>query len=395
MSKISIILPVYNYKDPILKVLKKINDQTLKPNEIIIVDSSNNIKIQEMVRSFNSSIFILYHWVPKAYPGQSRNIGVKLTKNEYVAFVDSKTLPKKNWLSEYIKILKDDNLEYKIGITEFKSISTFQKLVNSATFGNINYSTIPGSIFKKDFFLKSGGFLNYLRSAEDQHFFSKIKFIQKKDYDNSYLIYNDLPSNFISFISKYFLYSYHTSFINIQGITKNLYFLIFTFLTISMFLSLKNMYPIYFLEYYHLYSIFFFIAIPFIIVNFVLVLIFERMKKEILYQLLKILILIIVFYSAYKWNMYVADWLETSKLYIPHVTKSLILCTIFISIFYRGLILPLKRKVEIDFIFPFNWIRIGFLGLTIDVVKSPAYVFGAINYPFIQLYDYLKKIYYK
>jgi hypothetical protein len=162
-----------------------------------------------------------------------------------------------------------------------------------------------------------------------------------------------------------------------------------------MFLSLKNMYPIYFLEYYYLYSIFFFIAIPFIIVNFVLVLIFERMKKEILYQLHKILILIIVFYSAYKWNMYVADWLETSKLYIPHVTKSLILCTIFISIFYRGLILPLKRKVEIDFIFPFNWIRIGFLGLTIDVVKSPAYVFGAINYPFIQLYDYLKKIYYK
>ena len=395
MCKISVILPVYNSKDPILKVLKKINDQILKPNEIIIIDSSNNIKIQEMIRFFDSSIYILYHWVPKAYPGHSRNIGVKLAKNEYVAFIDSKTLPKKNWLSECMRILKDNNLDYKIGITEFKSISVFQKLVNSATFGNLNYATIPGSVFKKDFFLKSGGFLNYLRSAEDQHYFSKIGFVQKKDYDRSYLTYNDLPSNFISFISKYFLYSYHTSFINIQGITKNIYFLIFTFLTISTFLSLKNIFPIYFLKYYYLYSIFFFLTIPFIIVNFLLVLIFERMKKEIISQILKIIILVIVFYSVYKWNMYIADWIETSKLYIPHITKSFVLSVIFISIFYRGLILPLKRKVERNFIFPFNWIRIGILGLTIDVVKSPAYVLGAINYPFIQLYDYIKKIFYK
>ena len=93
--------------------------------------------------------------------------------------------------------------------------------------------------------------------------------------------------------------------------------------------------------------------------------------------------------------MYIADWLETSKLYIPHITKSFVLSVIFISIFYRGLILPLKRKVERDFIFPFNWIRIGILGLTIDLVKSPAYILGAINYPFIQLYYYVKKIYNK
>ena len=106
MCKISVILPVYNSKDPILKVLKKINDQILKPNEIIIIDSSNNIKIQEMIRFFDSSIHILYHWVPKAYPGHSRNIGVKLAKNEYVAFIDSKTLPKKNWLSDKINLLK-------------------------------------------------------------------------------------------------------------------------------------------------------------------------------------------------------------------------------------------------------------------------------------------------
>ena len=37
MNNISVILPVHNYNDPISEVLKKINDQILKPNEIIIV----------------------------------------------------------------------------------------------------------------------------------------------------------------------------------------------------------------------------------------------------------------------------------------------------------------------------------------------------------------------
>ena len=231
MNNISIILPVHNYKDPISVVLKKINDQILKPNEIIIVDSSDNIKIQEIVRSFNSNIHTLYHWVPKAYPGHSRNIGVKLAKNKYVAFIDSKTLPKKNWLSECMRILIDNNLDYKIGITEFKSISIFQKLVNSATFGNLNYATIPGSVFKKDFFLKSGGFLNYLRSAEDQHYFSKIGFVQKKDYDRSYLTYNDLPSKFHFFYFKIFLillsyFFYKYSRYNEKYIFFNFYFFI-------------------------------------------------------------------------------------------------------------------------------------------------------------------------
>ena len=183
MCKISVILPVYNSKDPILKVLKKINDQILKPNEIIIVDSSDNIKIQEIVRSFNSNnsnIHTLYHWVPKAYPGHSRNIGVKLAKNEYVAFIDSKTLPKENWLSECMRVLIDNNLDYKIGVTEFKSISIFQKLVNSATFGNLNYATIPGSVFKKDFFFKIWWFFKLSKICRGSAFFFKNRVYSKK-----------------------------------------------------------------------------------------------------------------------------------------------------------------------------------------------------------------------
>jgi hypothetical protein len=45
---------------------------------------------------------------------------------------------------------------------------------------------------------------------------------------------------------------------------------------------------------------------------------------------------------------------------------------------HRGFFLPLKRKVELGFLFPFRWIQIGLLGLSLDLVKAPGYIVGAV-----------------
>jgi hypothetical protein len=51
---------------------------------------------------------------------------------------------------------------------------------------------------------------------------------------------------------------------------------------------------------------------------------------------------------------------------------------ILVSILYRGIILPLKREVEAGYLFPFRWIKVGLLGLSLDLVKAPGYVVGAL-----------------
>ena len=67
-----------------------------------------------------------------------------------------------------------------------------------------------------------------------------------------------------------------------------------------------------------------------------------------------------------------------SVFYIPHITKIYVASLFFLSIVFRGIIRPLRRKVECSFIFPFNWILIGLIGLTLDIVKSPGFIWGGM-----------------
>ena len=95
-------------------------------------------------------------------------------------------------------------------------------------------------------------------------------------------------------------------------------------------------------------------------------------------MILKFLVFILCSYSVYHWNQIIAGWAINSILYIPHITKIYISSLVILSLLYRGLILPIKRKVEFKFLFPFNWILVGILGLFIDLTKSPFYVIGSL-----------------
>ena len=391
MNKVSIILPVFNHRDPILDIINAINNQIYKAYEIIIVDSSRNLEIQNIIKDYESFTKIIYHWVPKAYPGHARNIGVKLAKGDYIAFVDSKTIPKKYWLRDYMQDIIKNNLYYKIGTTEFVSKGVLQKLIYSASYGKLSFSTIPGSIFKKKFFVDTGGFSNKLRSSEDQHFLSKISISQKKYNQSGYLIYTNNDNNFLSMIKKYFIYSCYTSFSNIQGFVKNTYLIIFLMIFALISSYLKNMFPNIFIINKHYLSLFYNILFYIISYNFLTIIFIEKTNIFFIIKVFSVILLIAVSLLVFNWNQIFADWIETSFLYIPHITKLYFLLIFLFSILLRGLILPLLRRVDNNFIFPINWLKIGLLTLVIDITKSPAYILGAVIFPFVHIYHYTKR----
>jgi hypothetical protein len=51
---------------------------------------------------------------------------------------------------------------------------------------------------------------------------------------------------------------------------------------------------------------------------------------------------------------------------------------LLLSIVFRGIIRPLRRNVEWSFIFPYKWILIGMIGVTLDIVKTPGYIWGGM-----------------
>jgi hypothetical protein len=91
-----------------------------------------------------------------------------------------------------------------------------------------------------------------------------------------------------------------------------------------------------------------------------------------------LLVLIFVTLAVFNWNAVIAGWMEDAVLYVPHITKMYVGGVILVSMLHRGFFLPLKRKVELGFLFPFRWIQIGMLGLSLDLIKAPGYVVGAV-----------------
>ena len=87
--------------------------------------------------------------------------------------------------------------------------------------------------------------------------------------------------------------------------------------------------------------------------------------------------LIFITLAVFNWNAVIAGWVEDAVLYVPHITEMYVGGVILVSILYRGIILPLKRKIEPGLLFPFRWVQVSLLGLSLDLVKAPGYVVGA------------------
>ena len=88
--KVSLIIPVYNVEDYIEKCLYSVVNQTLKDIEIIVVNDGSTDQSMDIVNRFenkHSNIRI----INKQNGGLSsaRNRGVKVSKDKYIAFIDS------------------------------------------------------------------------------------------------------------------------------------------------------------------------------------------------------------------------------------------------------------------------------------------------------------------
>ena len=142
----------------------------------------------------------------------------------------------------------------------------------------------------------------------------------------------------------------------------------------------------------NLTQIFVIIAISIILIILFVEIFFSQKNKKNHFNFYKGIILCILFYFIYNWNSIITDWIEDAVLYIPHITKIFILLVFLLSFIVRGIIVPITKNIKYSFIFPFNWLIIGLLGVLLDIIKAPCYCFGSITHPFLIIYN---NIFYK
>ena len=85
---ISVILPTFNFIESTSKALDALACQTLSPSEVIIIDSSPNHGIEDLAKKYEDRLNIVYFSIPKAYPGEARNIGISKAAGRYIGFLD-------------------------------------------------------------------------------------------------------------------------------------------------------------------------------------------------------------------------------------------------------------------------------------------------------------------
>lgn len=112
---ISVIVPIYNVEKYLKKCVDSIIDQTYENLEIILVNdgsTDNSGKIAESYIKIDKRIKV-YH---KENGGLSdaRNFGIKKSKGEYLAFVDSDDFIEKNMYEVLLSNLKEYNADISI-----------------------------------------------------------------------------------------------------------------------------------------------------------------------------------------------------------------------------------------------------------------------------------------
>ena len=381
---ISVVIPFHDRTNILQLVLEKLEDQTVLPKEIVIVDSSTSDSVERLIANLVADQKVIYKRVKQAYPGKARNIGVELANGDWIAFLDSKTLPAKDWLEKYQHLIQVYNSDAVFGITQFEAKSSFQKVLRAATFGKIGHFTVPGTLIKKKVFIDSGGYLEHVRMGEDIEWRERLikKNLNIHKADVPVVTYHGLPDNFFNTMKKYLTSAYHTARLNILRNVKDAYLTLLLFLSAIILPKWNYLIggwdtnPLFIPHVTKIYLI----AVIFLFLSYQLVhyLFFRKMSKTLFSRSLQLIVLIFLTLAVLNWNDVIAGWMEDAVLYVPHITKIYVGGVILTSILCRGILQPLKREVEVGYLFPFKWIKVGLLGLSLDLVKAPGYVVGAV-----------------
>lgn len=125
MTKISIIVHVYNTEKFLEKCLNSLINQTLKDIEIICINdgsTDNSLQILEKFANKDKRIQIINQ--TNSGPSLARNIGIRKAKGEYIGFVDSDDWIDLNFFEKLYTSAKKFNAD--IGVAGIKRVRSYK-----------------------------------------------------------------------------------------------------------------------------------------------------------------------------------------------------------------------------------------------------------------------------
>ena len=103
--KISAIIPSFNREEHLPIAINSIKNQTYHINEIIIIDDGSTDSTQEILKKINNIKVIRTENFGVSH---ARNIGIKASKNDWIAFLDSDDIWMQNKIEKQVNFHKEN-----------------------------------------------------------------------------------------------------------------------------------------------------------------------------------------------------------------------------------------------------------------------------------------------
>ena len=214
--KVSLIIPIKNEADSIVMLYNSICQQTVQPDEVILVDGGSTDKSVEKLKRLTAKDmrFRIIETI-EATPGKGRNVGIKNSKYDWLALTDAGIKLESDWL-ENLLIKSQENSEAEIVYGNFAPITEtfFEKCaalayVSPQTQNSIRNKFIASCLMKKKVWETVGGFPD-MRAAEDLIFMEDVEAKKFKiAYAPEAQVYWHLRPDLLSTFRKFILYSKH------------------------------------------------------------------------------------------------------------------------------------------------------------------------------------------
>ena len=205
---ISVIIPTLNAESCIKSLIESLISQSLKPDEIIIVDSESEDKTVDIAKSFQA-VKVIRIKRSEFNHGGTRDMALKQSRGDYVVFMTQDAVPANNILLE--KLILPFESDEKIAVTTARQLPREDAKLAEKLVREFNYppqssihtrEDIPKlgiktfftsdvcSAYRRSIYEELGGFEKELKTSEDMMYAAKAVY-------NGYSIYYNTDARVI------------------------------------------------------------------------------------------------------------------------------------------------------------------------------------------------------
>lgn len=108
MNRISVYIPAYNYAEYLPRCIAGLLKQSLRPDEILVIDDGSRDTTREIANSYKE-VTLISHPENRGL-GAARNTAFQSARNELVLSLDADCVPEPEWLASLAARIDDERL---------------------------------------------------------------------------------------------------------------------------------------------------------------------------------------------------------------------------------------------------------------------------------------------